>query len=887
MARSRPGFGGKSKKRDARRKTRRGRELKLESLESRQLLAAVTVSDDVVGTTPEIVGYNVAHFLPDSNTESWWQYAGVNGARLWASSTIVEGNDDNDIWGDGVTSEASFVARREDLRADPLNTEYINWPHFEDRYANKRTTGNITNLNYAMERLRANDVEILAMINRTVGNHPFADLDTDPETGYGDRWEQWQHYYAQAFYMSRHYDVEKFQIYNEPNHSSNTELTQEGYIERLQLASDAIHSAIEDVNQLYNKSLTAQVQGPVNSGGNKVFSNSGTGWGELVIDNRHTDLFGNPDPNNDIFQTYAYHLYNVGGSEAGSTLASIKEDIDTASGGEDIPVAITEFSVHSNSNFSELPETLDTPSKYKTFGSILSSLANNQPDELYVFKFGQTDDGDDGVKKNGTHYVDNNDEPHNVGGSTKSAEIVRLFAKGFKGSKDLLDEPDIVGSNIRMAASHDADEGLYYLFSTNVAGSSPNQLTIDLNDWNIAEGTVVTVEEVSETAHGEIVHQVPVPASGIITLEQAASTTWLFTIPDSGPYQEVLLTATDDAHVRSGVNVNTNYGTNDDLRAKNDPTNPNARSVAYLKFDLGSIDPSQIEQAVLQITGEDDRSDGVITHVYGLTDDSWDEETITWNSAPNLADSLGAVDGIEDNFVEGIGDSAKFLGHLTSTSDERLLQLDVTALIKDHGDAFASLLIAREVRFDGENVDDDLGSLQLASKERVGDAGPQLKLRLQADFGDAPSGYPTLAADDGARHLSGGPQLGSTRDVESDGQPSSNANGDEDDGVMFGRIIPGAEAGVNVDLQNASGALVDAWIDFNQNGNWNDPGEQILVSAAVTSGLQTLNYTAPAGASSGTTYARVRVSSDGGLSPIGQALKRRGRRLCRHDQWIH
>ena len=70
-----------------------------------------------------------------------------------------------------------------------------------------------------------------------------------------------------------------------------------------------------------------------------------------------------------------------------------------------------------------------------------------------------------------------------------------------------------------------------------------------------------------------------------------------------------------------------------------------------------------------------------------------------------------------------------------------------------------------------------------------------------ADFGDAPSPYPTLLADDGARHLAMGPTLGANRDTEADGQPTDAADGDDiagtpddEDGVTFGPIVVGPPA---------------------------------------------------------------------------------------------
>ncbi|WP_419580182.1 cadherin-like domain-containing protein [Stieleria magnilauensis] len=145
--------------------------------------------------------------------------------------------------------------------------------------------------------------------------------------------------------------------------------------------------------------------------------------------------------------------------------------------------------------------------------------------------------------------------------------------------------------------------------------------------------------------------------------------------------------------------------------------------------------------------------------------------------------------------------------------------------------------------------------------------------RLPYDFGDAPSSYGTLATHSGARHGGTGPRLGALRDLELDGQPSALAtgDGDDEDGVLFGSIgIGNPMAGVNIDLQNASHAKVDAWIDFDGDGIW-QADEKILDDRAVIAGLQTLNYSLPATAPMGQAIARVRLSFAGGLQPTGAA----------------
>ena len=154
------------------------------------------------------------------------------------------------------------------------------------------------------------------------------------------------------------------------------------------------------------------------------------------------------------------------------------------------------------------------------------------------------------------------------------------------------------------------------------------------------------------------------------------------------------------------------------------------------------------------------------------------------------------------------------------------------------------------------------------------------------DFGDAPNAtqsgfaasYPVTTADDGARHGDAGPTLGPTRDLESDGIHSAAADGDDtagaddEDGVLFGEIATDRSlAAVNLELAGTPTGLVDAWIDFNRDGDWDDAGEQILASELIDQPLQTINYALPAGLTAGETYARVRISSTGGLAPTGAA----------------
>jgi len=156
------------------------------------------------------------------------------------------------------------------------------------------------------------------------------------------------------------------------------------------------------------------------------------------------------------------------------------------------------------------------------------------------------------------------------------------------------------------------------------------------------------------------------------------------------------------------------------------------------------------------------------------------------------------------------------------------------------------------------------------------------------DYGDAPAPYPTLLADSGAVHeLTNELHLGAVVDAELNGQPSATARGDDDhglldetgeepvviddeDGVQFTHwLVPGYTVAATV-TASAEGYL-NAWIDFNADGDWNDAGEQIADGLLLSAGPNVVPFAIPADAVAGKTFARFRFSSQADLEPTGLA----------------
>lgn len=137
------------------------------------------------------------------------------------------------------------------------------------------------------------------------------------------------------------------------------------------------------------------------------------------------------------------------------------------------------------------------------------------------------------------------------------------------------------------------------------------------------------------------------------------------------------------------------------------------------------------------------------------------------------------------------------------------------------------------------------------------------------DFGDLPDSFGTLLASNGARHELSSLFLGAGVSPDPNGQPSSGANLDTDDGVVLpGSLVPGMGA-VAVVTASQAGKL-DAFIDFNGNGSF-DADERITPTGglALSAGLNSVSFVVPVNAAGGVQGARFRVSTAGGLAAVG------------------
>ena len=656
----------------------------------------VTLGNNAVGVTPLYIGYNSGHYLNGSNTSAWVEYSGVNAFRIFAPSSVYEPSNPTGLRsGDGIATLSDFDARKASLRSDPEGTTYTDWATYRNKFENTVIPGNNNiRLNYALGELKSLKNTPILQISRG-GQTPLAT--------WGDRWEQWHAYYVMAFHAAKNYDVSRFQMFNEPDLPAANGSPQIGpadWLARMKLASDAIRSAILDVDALYNKSLTPDLSGPTGIGREGTYAN----YGKPAITTNHTDYAGRTVAY-DVLNTYDLHRYGTSPNPITSDINYVRDQMAIDSpDGKVLPVTYTEFNSSTTNNYNASSLTPNDPSTFTAVAADLLAGVNKDVKAMYAFKFNQTGyDPGTGVtvpQKTGFYYVDDDNAPNDTRGATLGAETMRLLARAFKGERARLGTTFASPvTNYDSASSFDSATNNYRFVGVNRTGAA-QPFTFDVSGWNVAVGSVLSLEEVSARRHGEVTQLFTVPSNRKITLTQAADTVYMLTAL-GGPASTLrTLRPVADAQVRNddnlaGGNRATNYGADVYARVGRAADAATGDYVSYLKFDLGATSAATVDRAILQITGETLGGGDVSFHVYAITDDSWTSGGITWNNAPGIA-------GAPDPRLAGVGTTALPVGSMTFGNGISTTGIDITEYLRAHPDQIYSFALIREEQFAGD-----------------------------------------------------------------------------------------------------------------------------------------------------------------------------------------
>ncbi len=505
----------------------------------------LTVSATVVGRTPAVIGYNLGENYPGSNVTSWLRYSDTNGARIFFSSAAWPAAPV--AWTDGPADEVRFRAAAATLRTtgpDPaVRAEHA--AAIANAYGG--TTPGMTGACFTLSESHRLRAHILVMLGHSIRSLPFARADGTPD--WFGRWTYWRGVYLNAAYLAENYNVERFQLFNEPNHPNSASLSQADYMRRMQIGSDAIQAAVTDVNRRLGRRLQVQVSAPVSAGilvlrprPERAERDAETGWGELLFRHWHDPFPGASQPTPTLFHTYAFQAYTRDAIRLAEELGTLRAQIDAAAAGSPtVPLIVSECNVSTAANFLKTKDTLDTPAYYAALGAIGTAYVNAGLTEMYVFRLTQTNNfGGGDIKKNGTHVVDNAGPLKNILRATKAAEVVRLLARGCKGARERLAPPAGTDDKLFATAAHDTVTGTWHLLLANLGAD--RTLALDLSAWHLPAGCFYQVEEVSGSRDGEVSAKGQLAADGRIPLHLPAASVVLLALDPTGSGRHVSAT---------------------------------------------------------------------------------------------------------------------------------------------------------------------------------------------------------------------------------------------------------------------------------------------------------------------------------------------------------
>lgn len=332
----------------------------------------VKISDKVIGKTMKYVGYNQGYYLPGSNVSGWLEYSTVNSVRLWASlnAFVPEASVQVD---NNIFSVVEFDRRKNELRQNPEHNRYIQWNTLTPLYDKADTSStNAMVLNYAMKELKRLDIDVILQISST-----------DFDSSWSNKWKQWQRFYALAYYAAKEGDVAMFSMQNEPNHRNSGPMKLDQWIMGMQIVSDAVHSAVEDVNKKYGKQLKPKFVGPVTAGNNPE-------WWAAVSKNLRTDYHGQT-VDKDLIEIFSTHSYNSPAAGYESRINAIRKIImDNHPAGKPLPIVYTEIGRWMNAYLIDKDETMDSPSLFTEWAGIYTNNTLNGGYGMWAFKFANT-----------------------------------------------------------------------------------------------------------------------------------------------------------------------------------------------------------------------------------------------------------------------------------------------------------------------------------------------------------------------------------------------------------------------------------------------------------------------------------------------------------------
>jgi hypothetical protein len=649
-------------------------------------VVALRPTTRVVGTSMTYVGFSSVNVVEGENQGAWLRYFGVNGLRTWYTANRHVQNDDLRL-GEPVATAEAFAKRRAGVRADPLRCGVIDWEAIARRAASP----------FADSKRSAMTVDYANLLLQRLGITPLCELNgANWDEHWQTAWRNWVTLYAWVFHQARTAGVRHYEFANEPE-TFAFKLKPEIYVRSLQVYSDAVHRAVEDVNRLQGSSLRPVFAAPVLAGsGSSELARAMMRMIRTDFEGRRADA--------PLVEWFCKHRYS---SRPRSYVAEIDEMNSMmrseSPDGAALPIIYSEFN-HTTGRMWARPEsnfTCDTPVVFRNQASVWGLATRAGAKAFYQFKFADGQRKANSVCK--TLVRDHDPEVAagvggDIGDSTKNAEVTRLFAEGFSNARPLLDagcrSADI---NVSPLCSRDPSTGRIHLWLPQPNSRADYALTMDLSGLALPRGSLVQIKEVSAARFGETVIRLQA-GDEPLALVQPRESVWLVGI-ESGACRSEILDPEADGEVRQGAEREAGFGRAPVMGVRQSSDGNNR--ISLIRFRLPS-DIAAAKRVLLRVHGHVDGPSGAaFDHlVYGMPDSGWDEQTLNAAHAPGICRTVSAVAKVDL--------TTRPVGHLSFVPGEsaRTAWLDVTSFAQEHPGDGVTFVLIKEKKY----ADDDFHS---------------------------------------------------------------------------------------------------------------------------------------------------------------------------------
>jgi hypothetical protein len=618
----------------------------------------VQVTDQVEGKTPLILGINTGEMPQGSAFPEWIRALGVNGARLRLNVAPEDTKSSN------ISSASDLEKKAQDLRNHAEKETPLLWQHPAKLTAE------------SLRSLRESEIELLATITCP---YSFKLLQPDGKTNWSNAWKFWEAYYAESYQLARQHQVCRYQLFNEPNHKDSLKLTQEEYAVRMAVGTDAIQAALTDTSKQIGTNLVSLISAPCTAGIN-VFTKTGKrearddkiGWGELTMRDRHRRIGGKDDPSYFQFHQYAVQHYSTNPDSTLEKLRELQGQIQTANGGKELPLIMSEFNIHTARDFAKKETTMDSAEEFSDLGSMAVAIAESGMEELYFFRLTLSQNLDDGLtKKNGVHYVNESTMTPQITGTTKAAEVIRLVCNTLKGSRDRLKCQTF--GDIRATATRQKDEVRVLLARTN----STSQAQIEATLPSSPKGSLATWEVVTGDSFGNITILPHETLREKIKVDLPSYSVGLLSVRPFNAVHPESLTATSL------------------LSTARERCLTGGKDMEQALFSFPAAPAKKTASVFLHLQGKYAGTEPIPLHVYALRKESSGRAKFFFRRKKEM-------DGMSGLTVSGLGTDLDWVRGFTFASSQTEVWIEITDAISREAESAPSLIVTRDIRYNGE-----------------------------------------------------------------------------------------------------------------------------------------------------------------------------------------